>query len=103
MKAEEFYNKLMKEGKTYHICSNEYPEYSNAFYQSIFAVMNEFAESQLEKESIAFADYCVYNKVGRNFIRGHYEKFKTKGDEKLKQKQAIIDLYNLDKNQDEII
>ena len=43
MNAEEFYNERMKKGQTYSITSNDAPDYSLPFYQSIFWLMEDFA------------------------------------------------------------
>lgn len=62
MKAQEFYNERMKKGQTYHITSNDEPDYSLPFYQSIFGLMEEYAESQLKERDEEIAHYKNYAK-----------------------------------------
>jgi len=42
MTARDFYDKCRNDGKTQDITSNENPDYSLPFYQSIFTIMEEY-------------------------------------------------------------
>ena len=44
--AEQFYDEERKKGNTYDITSNNNPQYSLPFYQSIFRLMERFANQQ---------------------------------------------------------
>jgi len=67
MKAEKFYEEYRLHGRTDNITSNPDPNYSELFYQNIFYLMEEYAQSQLkeseEENKLWLKNYNGLNKL----------------------------------------